>query len=253
MNAETLILCGFAFLAGFIDSIVGGGGLIQLPALLIFMPNTTVATVLGTNKLASIAGTAAAVPQYARRVEMNWQAILPAAIAAFVFSFLGARVVSSMNAAVLRPLILVMLIAVAIYTFIRKDFGSLHAPKLDATKQRWFGITTGAILGFYDGFFGPGTGSFLIFVFIGVFGFDFLNASASSKVVNTATNLSALLYFAFTNHILYQLGVPMAVCNILGSIIGARLAILKGSGFVRVLFLIVVTAIIIKLTYDMFH
>lgn len=250
---ETLFLSGFAFLAGFIDSIVGGGGLIQIPALLIFLPNMAVATIFGTNKLASIAGTAAAVPQYARRVEMNWRTVLPAALAAFAFSFLGARVVSLMNATVLRPLILVLLIAVAVYTFLRKDFGSLHTPKLSATKQRWFAMATGAILGFYDGFFGPGTGSFLIFVFIGIFGFDFLSASASSKVVNTATNLSALLYFAFTKHILYQVGVPMAVCNVLGSIVGARLAILKGSGFVRVLFLIVVIVTIIRYAYDIFY
>lgn len=245
-------LCAFAFLAGFIDSIVGGGGLIQIPALLVFLPDAAVASVLGTNKLASIAGTAAAVPQYAKRVDMEWRALLPATAAAFGFSFLGARLVSLIDADVLRPVILVLLIVVAIYTFIRKDFGALHAPRLSATRQRWFGAGIGAALGFYDGFFGPGTGSFLIFVFVGVFGFDFLTASASSKVVNTATNLSALLYFAFANHILYHIALPMAACNVLGSMVGARLAILKGSQFVRILFLVVVTAFVIRIAYDVF-
>ncbi|MBC7945518.1 MAG: TSUP family transporter [Burkholderiales bacterium] len=247
---ELLFLCGFAFLAGFIDAIVGGGGLIQIPALLVFLPDAAVASVLGTNKLASIAGTAAAIPQYAKRVEMEWRALLPAVVVAFAFSFLGARSVSLIDGAIVRPLILALLIAVAVYTFIRKDFGSLHAPRLSPTKQRWCGAAIGAALGFYDGFFGPGTGSFLIVAFVGVFGFDFLTAAASSKVVNTATNLSALLYFASTNHILYRVALPMAACNVLGSIVGARLAILKGSQFVRTLFLVVVTAFIIRLAYD---
>lgn len=249
---EIFFLCGFAFLAGFIDAIAGGGGLIQIPALLVFLPESPVASILGTNKLASIAGTIAALPQYARRIEFEWRALLPAMATAFAFSFLGARLVSLLDAAVLRPLILALLVAVAIFTFIRKDFGSPHAPKLNAIQQRWFGAGIGAALGFYDGFFGPGTGSFLIFAFVGVFGFDFLTAAASSKVVNAATNFAALLYFASTNHILYHIALPMAACNVLGSIAGAQLAILKGSKFVRTLFLIVVTVFIIRLGYDIF-
>ncbi len=249
---ELLLLCGFAFLAGFIDAIVGGGGLIQIPALLVLLPDAAVASVLGTNKLAAIAGTAAAVPQYAKRVEMEWRSLLPAIVTALAFSFLGARLVSSIDGDVLRPVILALLIAVAVYTFIRKDFGALHVPRLSAGKERWFGFVVGAVLGFYDGFFGPGTGSFLIFIFVGVFGFDFLRAAASSKVVNTATNLAAVLYFAFADHILYRIALPMAACNVLGSLVGSRLAILKGSAFVRSLFLIVVTAFIVRLAYDIF-
>lgn len=249
---ETLFLCGFAFLAGFVDSVVGGGGLVQVPALFIFLPNAAVPAVLGTNKLAAIVGTAAAVPQYARRVEISWHAVLPAALAGLVCSFVGARVVSHIDANALRPLILMLLVAVAVYTFVKKDFGLMHAPKLDAAKEVGFGIATGAVLGFYDGFFGPGQGSFLIFAFVGVFGFNFLAASASAKIVNTATNLSALAYFASTGNVLYRVALPMAVCNVLGSLIGARVAILKGSGFVKSLFLVVVTAIIIRFAYDIF-
>lgn len=247
---EIIYLCLFAFLAGFIDSVVGGGGLIQVPALFIFLPGVPVATVFGTGKLASIAGTTSAMVRYVRSVKINYWAILPAAAAAFVFSFLGARALSHLDASLLRPLILVLLVLVAIYTFIKKDFGSLHAPKLTETKEKLYGLLIGGAIGFYDGFFGPGTGSFLIFIFIGIFGFNFLAASAAAKVVNVATNLSALLYFGYKGYILYEVGVPMAISSIIGSQLGTRTALKRGTGFVRVLFLVVVSGIIIKFAYD---
>jgi len=249
---ETVTLCFFALIAGLIDSIAGGGGLIQLPALFIVLPNVPVATLLGTNKLASISGTSVATLQYARHIRIDWKATLPATITALIASFLGARTVTLVNPGTMHPLILIMLIAIAIYTFIRKDFGSLHAPRLDRVKGYLVSIATGALIGFYDGFFGPGTGSFLIFVFIGIFGFSFLSASASSKVVNLATNLSAVLYFAFTGNIIYTTAILMGLCNILGALIGTRLAILRGNRFVRIFFLIVVACLIAKLAYDMF-
>lgn len=250
---EIIYLCVFAFLAGLVDSVVGGGGLIQLPALLLFLPSSVVASipaVMGTNKLSSICGTALAAVQYARRVPINWPSILPAGAAALVFSFLGARAVSLVQPHLLKPLILFLLAAVAVYTGWRKDFGDLHAPKLTAHRERQFGVVVGMVIGFYDGFFGPGTGSFLIFIFIGVFGFDFLSASASAKVINFATNLAAVAYFAATDNILYQYALPMGVCNMLGSLVGARLAILKGNRFVRTFFLAVVSAMILRLGYE---
>lgn len=246
-----ILLLIFAFLAGLIDSVVGGGGLIQAPALLVLLPGVEVASIFGTNKMSSIGGTTFAALQYKKHVHIDWHWVFPTALAAFVFSFLGARAVTLLDTNFLRPVVLVLLIAVAIYTFIRKDFGALHLPKLSAQKQRWFGVGIGAAIGFYDGFFGPGTGSFLIFVFIGVYGFDFLSASAASKVVNIATNLSALLYFGWTQHILYELALPMMACNILGALVGTRLAVLKGSAFIRVLFLFVVTAMIMRYAYDL--
>ncbi|WP_345159372.1 sulfite exporter TauE/SafE family protein [Pontibacter saemangeumensis] len=249
---EIIYLCLFAFLAGFIDSVVGGGGLIQLPALFIFLPGLPVPTIFGTGKLASIAGTTAAMLRYVRSVRINYIAILPAAGVAFVFSFLGARALSHLDAGLLKPLILLLLILVAIYTFIKKDFGSLHAPKLTLAKEKLYGLVVGMVIGFYDGFFGPGTGSFLIFVFIGVFGFNFLAASAAAKVVNVATNLSALLYFGYKGYILYEVAVPMAVCSVLGSQLGTRTALKRGTAFVRVLFLVVVTGIILKFGYDLY-
>jgi uncharacterized membrane protein YfcA len=244
-------LCAFSFLAGFVDSIVGGGALIQVPALLILLPGVSIPTILGTNKLASFAGTSVAASQYSRRSLIPWHIVGPAAATAFVFSFIGSMTVTHVNPAFMRPFILVLLIATATYVFFIKDAGLVHRPKHAPGGGFIPGIITGAALGFYDGFFGPGTGSFLIFIFIGIFGFDFLFASASSKVVNCGTNLASILYFSSTGHILYGTALPMAAFNILGSISGSRLAILKGSGFVRKLFLVVIAALIGKLTYDL--
>lgn len=252
---ELALLCGFAFLAGLIDAVVGGGGLIQLPALMLILPQYVerdIASLFGTNKLSAMCGTTLAAFQYSRRIRINWHSILPAAIAAFIFSFLGARAVSAVKPAMLQPVILVLLVAVAIYTWIKKDFGSLHAPAFTAHKERTFGIAVGVVIGFYDGFFGPGTGSFLIFAFIGLFGFDFLSASASAKVINVATNLSAVLYFAWTDRVLYHYALPMAACNIAGAVLGARIALSKGNRFVRVLFLVVVGGLIARLAWQMF-
>ncbi|MFL6521120.1 MAG: sulfite exporter TauE/SafE family protein [Chthoniobacterales bacterium] len=246
------LICAFSLLAGFIDSVVGGGGLIQIPAMLILFPNWPIATILGTNKLASCAGTTIAVQRYSRHVAFDWPTILPAAISAFVFAFLGSRIVSLLNTAFLKPIVLVLLVVVAIYVLFVKDLGLIHKPKHPPKKAQLLGILIGAGLGFYDGFFGPGTGSFLIFLFVGVFGFDFLAASASSKVINLATNLASVLYFGWTGHIIYAYAVPMALCSILGATIGARLAIAKGSRFVRIFFLVIVCALIAKLAQSIF-
>jgi uncharacterized protein len=250
---DLLPLCFLALLAGFIDSIVGGGGLIQLPALFLFLPAPLAASipaVLGTNKLSSICGTGVAVVQYARQVPIRWPSILPASLVAFVFSFLGARTVSLIDAGILKPLVLGLLLVVACYTFAHKNLGDLHAPRLALHRERQLGLAIGMAIGFYDGFFGPGTGSFLMFLFIGLFGFDFLTASASARVVNFTTNLSAVLFFAATDQILYRYALPMAVCNILGSVLGTRLAIVKGNRFVRGLFLVVVGAMILRLGWE---
>ena len=250
---KTVYLCGLAFLAGLVDSVIGGGGLIQLPALLLVLspsPADSLAPAFGTNKLSSICGTGAAVIQYSRHVRIKWPSILPAGAAAFVFSFLGARAVSSLKPELLKPFVLVLLVLVGICTYWRKDFGNLHAPQFTFHRERQFGVLVGIVIGFYDGFFGPGTGSFLIFIFIGLFGFDFLAASASAKVINFATNLSAVGYFAVTHHILYHYALPMGVCNVLGSLTGTRLAILKGNAFVRVFFLVVVAGMILRFGWE---
>lgn len=243
-------LCGFAFLAGFVDAVVGGGGLIQIPAMFVLMPNIAPSAILGTNKFAAIWGTASATIQYARRVPIDWRLVLPTGIAAALCSFVGARTVSRLGNAELKPLILVMMAAVLAYTLWNKDFGKLHAPKLAVATQGFAGIAIGAVIGFYDGFFGPGTGSFLIFAFVGLFGFSFLLASASAKAVNTITNLAALAWFISNDSVIYACAVPMAAFNVAGSLCGSRLALARGSGFVRVLFMVIVSALIARFAWD---
>ncbi len=252
LTATTIaLLCGFAFLAGLIDAVVGGGGLIQLPAMLLLLKGTPVPTILGTGKVSSLLGTLAALRRYAGQVPLRWRAVGTAAAVAGVFSFLGARVVSHLPQELLPPLVLGLLVAIALYTFWRKDFGSIHAPRLPASREPYYGAAMGVVLGFYDGFFGPGMGSFLLFAFVGLFGYDFLSASASAKLVNAVTNLAALAYFAYTGQILWAAALPMAASNVVGSTIGAHLALRHGTGFVRVLFLVVVSAFILKLGVGM--
>lgn len=247
---DILFLGAAAFLAGLVDAVVGGGGLIQLPVLFSMFPTTAPATLLGTSKLAGIFGTAAAAVNYARRVRIAWSAAAPAAVAAFAMSFCGAYTVTKIPPDFLRSLLPLILLAVAIYTFWKKDFGSIHAPRHDGAKERVIAIGIGGCIGFYDGFFGPGTGSFLVFLFVRFFGFDFLAASAVAKVVNVACNFAALMWFGISGHLLWQLGLLMAVCQIAGSLVGTKLAIKHGSGFVRKLFLVVVSVLIVKTGYD---
>lgn len=245
------LLCAFSLLAGFIDALVGGGGLVQLPAVLILLPGVPLPTVLGTNKFASFFGTSMAVQRYARHVSIDWRTVGPSAVVAGVFSFVGSRAVTLLNPGILRPLVLVLLVAVAIYVFLVKELGLIHRPKHTPHKARLIGMLIGGSIGFYDGFFGPGTGSFLIFAFVGIFGFDFLSASASAKVVNWSTNLASLAYFTTHGNVLYGVGFAMAVSNIIGATLGTHVAIAKGSRFVRIFFLVIVCGLIAKLAHTM--
>jgi uncharacterized membrane protein YfcA len=249
---DVVWLGGAAFAAGLVDAVVGGGGLVQLPAMFSLLPKEAPATILGTNKLAAIFGTGSAAVDYARRVRVAWSTAAPAAAAAFLLSFAGAWTVTRVPADFVRALLPVILVAVAVYTFMKKDLGSVHAPVHSGLAERYWAIGIGAAIGFYDGFFGPGTGSFLIFLFVRFFGFDFLSASAAAKIVNVACNFSALMWFGYSGHILWQLGLTMAGCQIVGSLTGTRLAMKYGSGFVRKVFLFVVSALIVKTAYDSF-
>ncbi|MDQ1920795.1 sulfite exporter TauE/SafE family protein [Massilia pseudoviolaceinigra] len=239
-----------AFLAGLVDAVVGGGGLIQVPVLFSVFPREVPATLLGTSKFAGIFGTGAAAVNYARKVRVAWSAAAPAAVSALLLSFAGAYTVTKVPADFVRTLLPFVLVAVAVYTFRKKDFGSIHAPLHSGSTERWVAVGIGAAIGFYDGFFGPGTGSFLLFLYVRFFGFDFLSASAAAKVVNVACNLSALMWFGYSGHILWQLGLLMAVCQVAGSLVGTKLAIKHGSAFVRKLFLVVVSLLIVKTSYD---
>ncbi|WP_410211996.1 sulfite exporter TauE/SafE family protein [Aquirhabdus sp.] len=252
MQPPDLIFLGFfAFCAGLIDSVVGGGGLIQIPALFNALPNALPATIFGTNKIAAISGTLSAAWSYVRRVKLPWALIIPAMLAAFVMSFTGAAIVSLIPKSIMQPVVFVLLIIMAIYTFHKKEFGLLHTHLVVGRREKLLGILTGGAIGLYDGVFGPGTGSFLIFLFIRLFSFDFLHASAASKLVNVATNAAALLYFVPTGHVLWQIALIMAACNIIGSLAGTRLALKHGAGFVRVLFLVLLIGLIGKMGWGM--
>lgn len=247
---DIVVLAFAAFLAGLVDAVVGGGGLIQIPAMFAVFPKEVPATLMGTNKLAAVFGTAVAAGRYARRVRVAWNTAGPAAVAAFALSFVGAWTLTRVPGDFVRSLLPFVLIAVAIYTFRKKDFGTVHAPVHSGGAERMLAVGVGAAIGFYDGFFGPGTGSFLIFLFVRFFGFDFLSASAAAKIVNVACNVSALILLGMTGHLIWQLGLMMAVCQIAGSVIGTRLAMKHGSAFVRKLFLVVVSALIFKTAVD---
>lgn len=249
---ELLLVSLASLLAGFVDSIVGGGGLVLVPALFAVFPNTHPATLFGINKSASVWGTAMATWQYSRRVEMRWRALLPAAAAGFAGSFAGAWVVTVISPGFLRKVLPFILLAVLAYTLARKELGRDHAPRLAGRSEMLVASTIGLLIGFYDGFFGPGTGSFFVFLFVRLLGYDFLNASASAKLLNTATNLAALILFAIKGHVWWHFALALAIANVLGSVLGTHMALKHGAGFVRGVFIFVVSALILKTGYDAF-
>ena len=247
---ELVMVSLASLLAGLVDSIVGGGGLILLPALFATFPQATPATLFGTNKSASIWGTAFATVQYSRKVSLPWASLWPAALAGLLGSFAGAWAVTLIDPSLFRKVLPLLLTALLAYTLARKDLGQQHAPRFAGRREAMAAAGIGLVIGFYDGFFGPGTGSFLVFAWVRWLGYDFLNASASAKLINTTTNFAALSLFAWQGHVWWHLAVAMALANVLGSLIGTRLALRHGAGFVRRVFILVVLALILKTTYD---
>ena len=252
MNYEIIILCIAAFVAGFIDSISGGGGLVQTPATLITLSQYPLATLLGTTKIPSIFGTAIASVQYAAKVVIKWRLLAVMCSIALIAAYAGSKTVSIVSSAFMKPVFFCILIAVAIYTYTKKDFGTATTKVISVKREFIYAAVFALVVGFYDGFIGPGAGSFLMLFFISIIGFDFLKASAHAKLVNVATNLGSIIFFSNTGHILYQFAIPMAICNFTGSLIGARMAILKGNKFIRIFFLIVILGTIVRFGYDIF-
>lgn len=247
---DALIIALAAFGAGLIDAIVGGGGLILVPALFATYPGAAPATLLGTNKSASVWGTSFAAWQYGRRVHIDWPVLRPAALCALVGGLSGAWAVSRVNPGFLRAALPLLLLAVLAYTLARKDLGGTHAPGASRRQAVWRACAIGGAVGLYDGFFGPGTGSFFIFLLVRGLGYDFLHASASAKLLNVAANAAALLMFGIKGHVWWALGLAMAVANVAGSVLGSRLAMRHGAGFVRQVFIGVVSALIFKTGLD---
>jgi hypothetical protein len=251
--ATVALLVVAALVAGWVDAVVGGGGLVQLPALLIGLPAAGPAQVLATNKLSSVAGTATAALTYARRVRPDLRTAAPMALTALAGAAGGAACATLLPQRVFRPLVLVLIVGVGIHTLRRPDLGRAHAPHPDPRRHRTVALAAGAGIGFYDGIFGPGTGSFLVFVLVGVLGYGFLEASALAKITNLATNAGALLVFVPRGAPLWHLGLLMATANVAGGYLGARTAAARGSGFVRAVFLCVVAVLIVRLGWDVAH
>ena len=243
-------MLGAAFFAGFVDAIVGGGGLIQLPALLAGYQSSAPPILLGTNKLGSICGTASAVMRYRRVVRIPWGVLMPAAAVAFLAALAGASLVSAVSPSLFRPLVPVMLSVVLAYILWHKDLGARHAPIVLSRRRRYLALTAIGIIGAYDGFFGPGTGSFLMLLFIRFYGFDFLHASVGARTINVATNAGALLFFGIHGEIHWSLGLALGACNGTGSVLGAHTAVKHGSKFVRGAFIVIVVILIVKTATD---
>lgn len=249
---DLLLLCIAAFCAGFVDAIVGGGGLIQLPAALVILPYLPVASVIGTLKIPAFSGTFIAAWQYIKKVSINWKLATIICTLAFFASYSGSYLLTHVSNTFMKPVLLVVLTVVAIYTYTKKDFGQKEEKDISENKQVQLGIFISLIIGFYDGFIGPGAGSFLILAFIAFLGFDFLHASAHAKLVNLATNLGSVTLFILKGSIIWSIALPMAAANALGGFAGAKLAIAKGNKFIRIFFLVVVVGILMRFCWDVF-
>jgi len=247
-----ILLCVAAFAAGFVDAIVGGGGLIQTPMGLILLPQLPVSTVVGSLKIPAFSGTAFAAAQYVKKVTINWKLLLPMMALAMLASFAGSTLLTQMHNDFMKPVLLVVLSLVAIYTFVKKDFGQHKEKAHSPTTHIIYSLLISLVIGFYDGFIGPGAGSFLVLAFVVLMGYDFLHASANAKMVNLATNFGSILLFVLKGKIIWAIAIPMALCNAAGGFTGAKLAINKGNKFIRIFFLIIVTGTLIRFAYDVF-
>lgn len=248
-----LLLCLAAFAAGFIDAIVGGGGLIQTPVGLILLPSLPVATVIGTLKVPAFSGTSFAAFQYLKKVDLNWKLLGIMMLLAFPSAFLGSTLLTYVSNDFMKPLLLVVLSFLVIYTYAKKNFGQQIEKNISAQRQLLNAVAISFVVGLYDGFIGPGTGSFLVVAFIAIMGFDFLNASANAKMVNLATNFGSICLFMLKGKIIWAIALPMAASNALGGWLGAKLAINKGNSFIRIFFLVVVIGTLVRFAYDVFY
>jgi len=251
-NYIIITLCIASFVAGFVDAIVGGGGLIQTPVALIALPNLSVASIIGTLKIPGFSGTSIATVQYLKKVKVDWKLFGVMAIVSFVFAFIGSSLLNVMQNDFMKPVLFIILVLLLVYTYLKKDFGQFEISTLTTKRKYIYAVIICIFIGFYDGFIGPGTGSLLIMAFVAILGFDFLQASTNAKLVNLATNIGSITLFVIKGKIVWAIAIPMAVCNATGAFIGARLAISKGNGFIRVFFLVIVAITLLRFGYDVF-
>lgn len=248
---QVLVLLTAAAAAGWVDAVVGGGGLLQLPAIL--MTGMPTVEAMATNKLSSVFGTTSAAVAYARSSKLDREVAILGAAMAVVSAGLGAWAAASISADVLRPAVMVVLLAVAAFVTLRPSMGALPEPRLRTRARVAAAVATAGLgIAFYDGIMGPGTGTFLIIAFTTILGLDFVSASASAKIINIGTNVGALAVFAVEGHVQWLLGLFMAVCNIGGAQVGARMALKRGAAFVRIVLLCVVVAMVFRLGWQQF-
>ena len=253
MSIEVALFLAIASgFAGFVDAMAGGGGLIQLPALIVGLPNKELPLILGTNKVPSIFGTAAAARNYFKNIKPDIPLTLSMMGPAFIGSMGGASLAAAVPKDFFKPFIVFLLVAVAIYTWIKPELGMNENLKYTHKKRLAIAALIGLLIGFYDGIFGPGTGTFLVFFLVSGIGYAFLKASGTAKLVNISTNAGAILSFQLTGHIWWQLGLLLAFANVTGAIIGSRLAIKGGSPLVRKVFLAVTFLLIARVAWDTF-
>ena len=243
-----LVLAALA--AGFVDAVVGGGGLIQLPALLLGLPNASPVQLLATNKLAAICGTTVSSATYYRRVRPDPKTFLPLMVFAFIGSAAGALVASHIPRSAFEPIVLVVLIVVGAYVLFKPSMGQVTELRFAGHHHTAAAIGVGLVVGFYDGALGPGTGSFFVISLVALLGYSFLEASAKARLANWATNLAALCVFVPQGAVLWKIGLVLGACNLVGGYIGARVAVSKGTRFVRVFFIVVVSAFIVRIGGD---
>ncbi|MEV0388845.1 TSUP family transporter [Nonomuraea sp. NPDC050643] len=248
---QVLLLLTAAAGAGWVDAVVGGGGLLQLPAVL--MTGMPTIEAMATNKLSSVFGTTSAAVAYARSTKVDREVAIPGAALAVVCAGLGAWAAASITADVLRPAVMVVLLAVAAFVTLRPAMGAVPVPHLRTRPRVAAAVATGGVgIAFYDGIMGPGTGTFLIIAFTTILGLDFVSASASAKIINIGTNVGALVVLGSQGHVQWAIGLGMAVCNVAGAQFGARMALKRGAAFVRIVLLCVVAAMVLRLGWQQF-
>ncbi|MDP9820225.1 TSUP family transporter [Nocardioides massiliensis] len=243
-----LALAGLS--AGFVDAVVGGGGLIQLPALVVGLPGASPVQILATNKLGSVCGTTVSAATYYRRVRPDPRTFIPLMVCAFLGSVGGAFVASLIPRSAFDPIILVVLVVVGTYVVLKPELGAVTALRFAGRRHTQAAMIAGAVVGFYDGALGPGTGSFFVFSLVGLLGYNFLEASAKARLANWATNIAALCVFVPQGAVLWEVGLVMGAANLVGGYAGARLAVARGAKFVRVFFMLVVAAFIVTIGSD---
>jgi uncharacterized protein len=252
MNDYWLIImaCTGAVFAGFIDAVVGGGGLVQVPVLLLLFPHLSHVQVIATNRFASLAGTLVAAFQFSRVIAIDTSVVLIAGVAAAISSFGGTFAMGSIQPEIFKPLLLFIIVILTVFTFIKKDFGVKDQPEHRKKNSILILTAIGLLIGFYNGFIGPGTGVLLVFSFVSIAGMNFLKASAVSKIINAIADAASLVGFLIGKSIVFKLAIPMMLSNMLGGYIGSKTAILKGNNFVRFVFLLVIFILILRLSWD---